>query len=148
MDVAYITALSALGGSVVGGLTTAITTWMAERAQSRAELRARGMLRREDLFRDFVVAASKAYADALVSNEPRIEDLVELYAMVSRMRILCREETVVCAEKIINATVGTYFEPNKSIEELRHIIKEGKRIDPLKAFAAVARAELEMFIST
>jgi len=32
MDVAYITALSALAGSVVGGLTAGLTTWLSHRA--------------------------------------------------------------------------------------------------------------------
>jgi hypothetical protein len=32
MDVAYISALSALAGSVVGGLTSGITTWLSQRA--------------------------------------------------------------------------------------------------------------------
>jgi len=32
VDVAYITALSALAGSVVGGLTAGLTTWLSHRA--------------------------------------------------------------------------------------------------------------------
>ena len=36
MDVASISALSALAGSVVGGLTSGFTTWLSQRAQARA----------------------------------------------------------------------------------------------------------------
>src|SRR6266480_4254323 len=36
MDTAYISALSALAGSVVGGLTSGFTTWLGQRAQARA----------------------------------------------------------------------------------------------------------------
>jgi len=39
--------------------------------------------------RIFIVAASKTYGEAIVSGEPKIQVLVELYAMVSRMRVLC-----------------------------------------------------------
>jgi hypothetical protein len=64
MDVVYISALSALAGSVIGGLTSGLTTWMNQRAQARAARLAYDLSRQKDLFRDFIVAASKAYADA------------------------------------------------------------------------------------
>ncbi len=81
MNVAYLSALSALAGSVVGGLTTGITTWLGLRAQARAGQLAREMSRRDDLYKDFVVAASKAYGEAILSNEPQIQEPVALYAM-------------------------------------------------------------------
>jgi hypothetical protein len=57
MDVAYVSALSALAGSVVGGLTSGFTTWLSQRAQARAGRLAHEMSRREELFKDFIVAA-------------------------------------------------------------------------------------------
>ena len=36
MDAAYISALAALAGSLVGGLTSRFTTWQGQRAQARA----------------------------------------------------------------------------------------------------------------
>ncbi len=68
MDVAYISALAALAGSVVGGLTAGITTWLTQRPQARAGQLANEMSRRDDLYKDFIVAASKAYGDAVLSN--------------------------------------------------------------------------------
>src|SRR5882672_3550950 len=90
MDVAYISALSALAGSVVGGLTSGFTTWLSQRAQARAGQLAHDKSQREDLYKDFIIAASKAYGDAAVSNERKIQELVALYAMISRMRDLSR----------------------------------------------------------
>jgi hypothetical protein len=72
MDIAYISALAALAGSVVGGLTSGLTTWLSQRAQARAGQRAREMSRRDDLYKEFIVAASKAYGDALLNTEPQI----------------------------------------------------------------------------
>jgi hypothetical protein len=40
MDVAYISALSALAGPVVGGLTSGPTTWVSNSAQARTAHRA------------------------------------------------------------------------------------------------------------
>jgi hypothetical protein len=76
MDVAYVTALSALAGSIVGGLTSGITTLMSQRAQARAGQLAHDISRREELYKDFIVAASKAYGNAILSNEPQIQELV------------------------------------------------------------------------
>lgn len=39
MDVAYLSALAALAGSVVGGCTTGLSTWTSERAPRGADAR-------------------------------------------------------------------------------------------------------------
>jgi hypothetical protein len=81
MEVAYVSAMAALVRSVVGGLTSSGTSWLSQRAQARAGQMAREMELREDLFRDFIIAASKAYGDALLNSEPQIAELVSLHAM-------------------------------------------------------------------
>jgi hypothetical protein len=145
MDVAYISALSALAGSAVGGFTSTATTWLTQRAQTRAGQLAHEFARREDLYRDFIIAASKTYGDALVSSEPQLPELVALYAMISRMRVLSRPRTVVCADKIMLAIIDTYFSPNRSVRELRDMMKAGTGIDPLKDFSEAAREEVGVF---
>ena len=97
MDVAYLSAASALAGSVVGGLTASLTTWITQRSQARSAYLSREMTRRDELYKDFIVAASRAYGDALVSSEPQIQDLISLYAMVSRMRVQSEAKTVASA---------------------------------------------------
>jgi hypothetical protein len=145
MDVAYLSALSAIAGSVVGGLTAGITTWLTQRAHARAGLLANEMSRRDDLYKDFILAASKAYGDAILSNEPQIPELLALAALISRMRVLSSPRTVASAEKIMEATLSAYFAPNKTIRELHDLMKSGTGIDPLKDFSEVAREELRAF---
>jgi|SRR5580658_2419355 hypothetical protein len=145
MDVAYISALSALAGSVVGGFTSTVTTWLTQRAQARAGRVAQEMTRRQDLYRDFIMAASKTYGDALVSSEPQLPELVALYALLSRMRILSAPRIVACADKIMLTIIDTYFAPNRSVRELRDLIKAGAGIDPLKDFSEAAREEVSVF---
>src|SRR5258708_67546 len=99
MDVAYISALSALAGSAIGGLTTGITAWLNQRSLARAGQLASDVARRQELYKDFILAASKAYAEALVVNEPKIEELIELYAMISRMRAMSSSNIVARAER-------------------------------------------------
>ena len=118
---------------------------MSQRAQVRAGQLANEMSRRDDLYKDFIVAASKAYGDALLSNEPQIPELVGLSALVSRMRVLSSPRTVASAEKLMEATISAYFAPNKTIRELHDLMKSGTGIDPLNDFSEAARAELRAF---
>jgi hypothetical protein len=133
-DAAYLSALSALAGSLVGGLTSGLTTWLSVRNQARAGRLAHELSQRDDLFKD-------------LTNEPQMQDLVALYAMVSRMRVLSRARTVACAQQVVEATVETYFAPNKTIRQLRELMQSGGGIDPLKDFSEAAREELQAFTS-
>jgi hypothetical protein len=142
MDIAYLSAASALAGSIVGGLTSSLTTWITQRTQARASYMAREMARRDELYKDFIIAASKAYGDAIVSSEPQVQDLILLYAMVSRMRVQSDPKTVACAEKIMMLTIGTFLAPNKPIVEHYELLKGGSEIDPLKDFSEAARDEM------
>ena len=144
MDVAYISALAALSGSVVGGMTAGLTTWLSQRAQVKAGQLAREMSRRDDLYKDFILAASKAYGDALLNSEPQIQEIVTLYAIINRMRILSSPRIIACADEIMTVALGTYFAPNKTIRELHDLMKSGGEdgIDLLKNFSEEAREEL------
>jgi hypothetical protein len=145
MDVAYVSALSALAGSLIGGLTSGLAAWLNQRADARVRQLVHNLARREGLYKDFIIAVSTAYGESLVSNEPQIPELVALYAMISRMRVLSSPQTVICAEQIMIATTGNYAEPNKTIPELHDLIKSGAGIDPLKDFAEAAREELRAY---
>jgi hypothetical protein len=148
MDAALISATSALAGSVIGGLTTGFTTLLNQRSQARAGQIAHDLSRREDLIRDFIVASSKTYGDAIVNSEPKMPELVDLYAMVSRLRVLGMPRSVECAENVMRAIVDTYFIPNRTVADIRDIVKGGGTvIDPLKDFADAAREELRPFIA-
>jgi hypothetical protein len=142
MNIAYVSALSALAGSVIGGLTAGFTSWLNGRSQARVSRLVADLARRQDLFRDFIVAASKTYAEALVSTEPNIQEVVTLWAIVSRMRVLCSSPTTASAEKVMRQTMDTFFSPPRTPVELHDLIKRGVGIDPLQEFSEAAREEL------
>jgi hypothetical protein len=142
MDTAFISALSALAGSIVGGMTSGFTTWLGHRSQAKAGRRLHNVSQREALYRDFVVAASEAYGEALTHSEPQLQQIVALYGMMSRMRILSSPEVVECADRTIDAIIDTFFSPNRTFVELRALVKNGERFDPLKEFSQITRDEL------
>ncbi len=144
MDATYLSALSALAGSAVGGLTMALSAWISQSVSARAGLISSHLARRQELFRDFIVSASRVYGDALTSSEPKIPELVELYALISRMRVLCQPETVAAGETLMRSISDTYLAPNRTFEELRDLIAADDGIDPLKDFSVAAREEIEV----
>jgi hypothetical protein len=147
MDVAYISALSALGGSVIGGLISGVATWLSQRVQVNAGQRAHNKSRLEDLYKDFIVTASKLHGEALTSSDPQIQEIVALYAMIGMMRVLSSPQIVECADKVMHATLDTYFAPNKTIREVYELIKSGdeSKLDALKEFSELVREEMRTF---
>jgi hypothetical protein len=97
---------------------------------------------RDDLYKDSIIAASKAYGDAILRNWPQVQELVALSALISRMRVLSSPGTVASAEKILEGTISAYFAPNKTIRELHEVMKSGAGIDRLKNFSEADREEL------
>jgi hypothetical protein len=112
------------------------------RAQARVARRAHRLARQEDLFRDFICAASKTYSEAIQTNEPKVEELIALYGMVSRMRVRARAKTIECAQMVLDETIKAYLSPNKTIPDLHAMLRSGEGVDPLCAFAEAAREEL------
>jgi hypothetical protein len=141
MDGVFLSAASALGGSVVGGLISGVATWANQRAQLRTNQLAHEISLRETMYRDFVIAASKAYAGALVSDQANIEDLAMLQAMIARMRIVSSPRIVHAAEAIHIKTANTYSLPNKTVSELHDAMKSGAMTDLLVDFSEAVREE-------
>ena len=144
MDAAYVSALAALAGAAIGGLTSFATSWVTQRAQARAQQLAHKLTRREELYKDFIEEASKLYADSLVHETPDVSQLVRLYAMISMMRALSATTIVEAADKVARMIVNTYLAPNKTFPELRDMVNSGA-IDPLRDFSEACREELQRF---
>ena len=50
-------------------------------------------------------------------------ELVDLYAMVSRMRVLSMPRSVACADIVMRSIIETYFAPNRTVADLRELVK-------------------------
>ncbi len=142
MDASIITALAALAGAAIGGLTSVLASWLTQHAQARAQWIAQDKLRRQELYKEFIEAASKCYVDALQHDKADIPALVELYVRVGRMRILSSPNVVESAELVARRIVDTYLAPNKTFLELREMVNSGT-IDLLRDFSETCRAEFE-----
>ena len=142
MDVSIISALAALTGAAVGGLTSGIATWLNHRSQVRVEWALHEKSRRQTLYRDFIEDAAKCYIDALQHDKADIPGLVSLYAKLSAMRAVSSKKVVQRADDVVRKILDTYLEPDKSFVELREMAIDGT-IDLLRGFSEVCRDEFE-----
>ena len=88
MESAYLSALSGLLGATVGGMTSFGTAWLTQRSQVRSARREAEKVKREGLFGDFITEATRLYADALSHEKDDVTDLVRLYALVAKTRLI------------------------------------------------------------
>ena len=142
MDTSVVTALAALGGAAIGGLTSVLASWLTQRAQARMAQLAHYQLRRQELYKVFIEQASTLYIHALQNDKPDVSGLMGLYAEISRMRVLSSARVIDSADQIVKRIVNAYLEPNKTVPELREMTNSGL-IDPLRNFSEACRAEAE-----
>lgn len=142
MDASVISALAALAGAAIGGLTSVLASWLTQHSQARAQWVAQDKFRRQELYKEFIEDASKAYADALQHDKADMPLLVGLYAKITRMRVLSSPNVVETAEQIADKIVNAYLLPDKSFVELQQMVNEGS-IDILRRFGEACREEYE-----
>jgi hypothetical protein len=142
MDSASLSAFAALAGAAIGGLTSFATSWLTQQTQVKVQQSAHKLTRREELYKDFVEEASKLYADSLIHETSDVSQLVRLYAMISRMRVLSSTTTIESADKVARMIVNTYLAPNKTFPELRDMVNSGA-IDLLRDFSEACREEFQ-----
>ena len=140
MDLFYIPALASFSGSASGTIASIVTGWVTQRRRSRARIASRTISRREELYKSFIEEASRLYADALVSNKSEISKLVDLFALVGRMKILSSDEVIEAAEKAVQLIVDTYLSPNR---EFAHLPELMSGTDPFRDFSDACRRELQ-----
>jgi len=140
MEPATISALAALAGATIGGVTSFAATWLTQRTQARIQALAQKLTLREKLYKAFIQEASKLYADALIHELTDVSQLVGLYTMISEMRVISARSTVESADNVARMIVNTYLAPNKTIPELQEMVNRGG-VDVLQAFSDAARQE-------
>ena len=141
MELTYIPAVAAFSGSASGALATVLTGWVTQRRRDRARLKSQTNSKREELYKNFIEEASRLYADALVKDKSEISQLVDLYALIGRMKILSSDSVIEAAEKVAQLTLKTYVAPNRAFADLPELLKE---VDPFRDFSEACRRELQV----
>ena len=142
MDSGYITAFAALGGAALGGLTSFATSWTTMRIQMKAQRSDSSKSKRQNLYKAFIDDAARIYGDALIHDKLETTGLIDLHALVSRMRIVSSGPVIETAVNVVKGITETYSQPNKSPEEIEAMISNGS-VDILQSFSEACRDEFE-----
>jgi len=144
MNAASLSALAALGGSALGGITPLISNYLIQRGLTKRELLNREIADRQTLYADFIQFATKVYVDATTKNLDDTGDLVALYALVSRIRLFASEPVISAAEQFAAKVTRRYGEASLSLEDLRNATI-APHVDPLHDFSTLCRQEMRSF---
>lgn len=147
MDNAILSASSALIGSLIGGMSTLAASWLSLRGRVRAQALVQEAAKREALYAEFIIEASRRLSEAWSHHAESPEVLAGLYSAHQRMRLTSSDEVIRLADYVIRLVIQAYAAPDKTFDELRqHIAASDEQWDPLRGFAEACRAELRALL--
>ena len=141
---AYLSAVAALVGTFVGGITSIATSWLGQQRQTKEQRRARQKAEMQALYKLFIQDASKLYMDALEHNTTEVPNLVDIYATLNRMRVLSSPKVIAAADNALRMIVDTYAKENTTFSGIKQLIDHGFP-DPLRAFSEACHEELKTY---
>jgi hypothetical protein len=135
---ASITALAAIAGSIVGGLSSFATTFFTQRNQAHCDLVSRDVAKREELYLEFIKEAANLYIDSLDKTLEKPASLIGIYSLVGRIRLVGNDTVLAAAEKVTGSIVDSYVLPPVTFHDA---YKLKGQVDPLREFTETCRAE-------
>ena len=144
MTATVVTAMAAALGSLVGASASIATTWITRRAETIRAHSEWKLREREALYKEFIMEASRLTVDALAHCLEQPDQLMDLYGILSRIRLISGEEVVRQGEACCRRIMELYGRPNLTADQIRAAVEahDVDEIDPLKEFSTVCRNEL------
>jgi hypothetical protein len=142
MDPAILSATSALAGSLIGGASSLTASWITQREQLRAQMLLQQAVKREALYTEFIVEASRRFVDAWDHQAEGPEVVAGLYAVVERMRLTSPDEIIRTALCVVRRLVEAYAAPEKTFDELQELVRSENFSGPLREFSEACRVDL------
>ena len=88
-------------------------------------VRSPGSRQREALYIEFVDEAARLYGDALGHQKDEVADLVKIYALIGRIRLVSPRPVVTAAERTLDTISQTYLAPNRTLHEVMEDFHRG-----------------------
>jgi hypothetical protein len=145
MNGAVVSALAALGGSALGGITPIVSNYLIQRGMTERELLSRELVSRQTLYSDFIQFGTKLYVSATTKELDDADELVALFALISRIRLFATPPVIEAAELFGMQMVKRFGETALSIEALKTATLV-PHVDPLNEFSSRCRDELQSLV--
>jgi hypothetical protein len=145
MNGAVVSALAALGGSALGGITPLVSNYLIQRGMTTREMLSRELLSRQTLYSDFIQFGTKLYVSATTKQLDDTDELIALYALISRIRLFASQPVIDAAEQFATQMIELFGEAPMTMEALRKATLT-HHVDPLNVFSGCCRAELRSLL--
>ena len=147
MEATLITAMAGVFGSLVGASASIGTTWLTKRTEIVRTTAERKLRERESLYNEFLTEASRVAVHALTHSFDGPDQIVALYGILSRIRLVASNAVVREGEMCCMQILAMYGKPSMTADELRAVLAAANdlaELDPLKAFSNACREELRV----
>jgi hypothetical protein len=148
MEPNLITAMAGVFGSLVGASASIATTWLTKRTEIVRTTAERNLHERESLYNQFLTEASRVAVHALTHSFEGPDQIVALYGILSRIRLVASNSVVREGEMCCVQILAQYGKPGVTVDELRGVLlgaaNDLAELDPLKAFSNACREELRL----
>jgi len=109
----FLTPAAALVGALVGGSASLAAAIYKERAQYRLQRVTAEVSRRETVYADFVMSASRMLLNAHLRDDIALDgEEQRLVGLINRMRLFAPQEVLASAETALRAIVDIYLKPS------------------------------------
>jgi hypothetical protein len=145
IDLTLLGPISALLGALIGGGTSLLVAIYSQRAQDRLQRVASEVAKRETVYADFLMSASKMLLKAFVRDEISLDgDEQRLIGLINRIRLFASADVVNGAEAVLRTIVEIALKPSIELRQLaKEALSRSLDPDPLLAFSSICRADLD-----
>jgi AcrB/AcrD/AcrF family len=145
IDPALLSSASALLGALIGGTASLLAAIYTQRGHDRIQRVANELTKRETVYADFVMNASKLLLNAYTHDEITLGgDEQRLVGLINRMRLFAPQEVVGGAEAVVKAIVEISLKPGIELRQLaKEALSKSPDPDPFLAFSLICRTDLD-----
>ena len=143
MNPSYVTAISALGGALIGGLTSFLTTFFTVAAQTRQAKLAAERTKREMLYGDYMTELADLFAIAAMSTGMDYAKLARAFSLKGRMKLIASPAVLQSAEAALKFIMDMFLAPELKGDDVRKMMEDHTR-DPIGDFASRCREEMQL----
>jgi hypothetical protein len=150
IDPALLSALSALVGALIGGTASLVAAIYTQRYQDRLQRVAREATKREQVYADFIMSASKLLLNAYVHDGITLTgDEQHLVGLLNRMRLFAPPNVINEAEAVIRGLIEISLKPSVDFRKIAMAeLSKNHQPDLLLPFSLACRADLDNVYQT
>jgi hypothetical protein len=147
MDPALISSGAALAGALIGGGASFVVAAYTQRNQERLQRVAHEIAKRETVYAEFMMHASRLLLQAFVQEQDKLslgEAEQRAIGLINRMRLFAPPDIISEAEAVLKSIIEVSLRPGMTVGQLaREALSHTPEPDPFLRFSRLCRDDLD-----